>query len=48
MRRGAEAYIPDVWFQFLYKKFRFEAEAAMIYGSIENTTATRGARQRPT
>jgi uncharacterized protein (TIGR04551 family) len=37
VRRGAQAYIPDLWVQFLYKKFRFEAEAAMIYGSIENT-----------
>ncbi len=37
VRRGAEAYIPDLWLQFLYRKFRFEAEAAMIYGSLENT-----------
>ncbi len=36
-RRGAEAFIPDLWFQFLFNKFRFEAEAAMIWGSVENT-----------
>jgi uncharacterized protein (TIGR04551 family) len=37
VRREAEMFIPDVWFQLLYKKFRFELEAAMIWGSIENT-----------
>jgi uncharacterized protein (TIGR04551 family) len=42
VRRGAQAYIPDAWFQFLYKKFRFELEAAFIYGTIENTTRTGG------
>jgi uncharacterized protein (TIGR04551 family) len=35
-RRGASAWIPDLWFQLRYKKFRFEAEAAAIRGSIEN------------
>jgi uncharacterized protein (TIGR04551 family) len=35
-RRGAWAIIPDLWFQFLYKKFRFEAEGAMIYGDVES------------
>ncbi|WP_437806828.1 TIGR04551 family protein [Sorangium sp. So ce1078] len=35
VHRGAEMIIPDVWFQFLYKKFRFELEAAMIYGSLD-------------
>jgi uncharacterized protein (TIGR04551 family) len=35
-RRGAEAWIPDVWFELLYKKFRFAAEAVTIQGSIEN------------
>jgi uncharacterized protein (TIGR04551 family) len=42
VRRGAEAVIPDLWFQFLYEKFRFEMEAAMIYGSLENTNRTGG------
>jgi uncharacterized protein (TIGR04551 family) len=37
LRRGAQAFIPDFWFQFLWKTFRFEAEAAVIAGSIENT-----------
>ena len=37
VRRGAQMFTPDIWFQFLYKKFRFEMEAAMIYGSLENT-----------
>ncbi len=34
-RRGAWAVIPDLWLQFLYKKFRFEAEGAMIYGYLD-------------
>ncbi len=33
-RREAEAFVPDVWFQLLYKKFRFEAEGAAILGTI--------------
>lgn len=41
-RRGAEAVIPDVWVQFLWNKLRLEAEAASIWGSIENSPA--GAR----
>ncbi|WP_437730374.1 TIGR04551 family protein [Sorangium sp. So ce1335] len=35
VHRGAEMIIPDVWLQLLYKKFRFELEAAMIYGSLD-------------
>jgi uncharacterized protein (TIGR04551 family) len=35
-RRNAKAYIPDFWLQFLYRKFRFEAEGAMIYGSLDS------------
>jgi uncharacterized protein (TIGR04551 family) len=38
-RRGAWAVIPDFWVQLLYRKFRFEAEGAMIYGGLENTPA---------
>jgi uncharacterized protein (TIGR04551 family) len=34
--RGAEAVIPDAWFRFRFEHFRFEMEAAMIYGSIDN------------
>ena len=29
-RRNFKAWIPDLWVQILYKKFRFEAEAAMV------------------
>ncbi|EYF07013.1 TIGR04551 family protein [Chondromyces apiculatus] len=39
-RRGVEMFIPDLWFQFLYKKFRFEAEAAAVLGSMENTAVS--------
>jgi uncharacterized protein (TIGR04551 family) len=35
-RRGAEMLVPDLWFQLLYKKFRFELEAVTAQGSIEN------------
>jgi uncharacterized protein (TIGR04551 family) len=35
-RRNARAYIPDLWLQFLYRKFRFEAEAAAIIGSMDS------------
>ena len=42
VRRGASLAIPDLWLQILYKKFRFEAEAAMIYGSLDNTSVTEG------
>ncbi len=40
VRRKAEAFIPDLWVQFLYDKFRFEAEAVLIAGTIENTGRT--------
>ncbi len=43
VRRDAEAWIPDVWLQLLYKKFRFELEAVMVRGSIQNTEIDRGA-----
>ena len=36
MRRGATAWIPDLWVQILYKGFRFEAEGVTIQGSIDN------------
>lgn len=39
-RRGAEAIIPDFWVQFLWNKLRIEAEAASIWGSIENSPAS--------
>lgn len=41
-RRGAQFFTPDLWFQFLYKKFRFEAEASMTYGTIDNLQTAGG------
>lgn len=43
VRRGATAYIPDLWLQVLYKKFRFEAEGVGILGSLDCTGRTPGA-----
>lgn len=37
VRRGAIAFIPDLWVQAMWKSFRFEAEFASIYGSIDQT-----------
>jgi uncharacterized protein (TIGR04551 family) len=36
IRREAEAFIPDIWVQFLWGSLRLELEAAFIGGSIEN------------
>jgi uncharacterized protein (TIGR04551 family) len=36
VRRGARAFTPDLWLQVLYKKFRFEAEAVTVQGSVDN------------
>ncbi len=38
VRRGASSWTPDIWLQLLFKKFRFEAEAVTIQGSIDNTS----------
>lgn len=38
-RRGAEAFIPDVWVQLLFGKLRLEAELATVWGSIESSPA---------
>lgn len=35
-RRGARMFIPDLWLQLKYKKFRFEAEAVTIQGKAES------------
>jgi uncharacterized protein (TIGR04551 family) len=43
VRRGATAYIPDVWLQLLYKKFRFEGEAVAVLGSMDCTSRSAGA-----
>lgn len=36
VRRNAQAWIPDAWLQVQYRKFRFEMEAVLVAGSIEN------------
>ncbi len=36
-RRGAQALIPDLWVQAMWKKLRFEAEFASIYGQVAQT-----------
>jgi uncharacterized protein (TIGR04551 family) len=41
-RRGAQAWIPDLWLQVLYKKFRFEMEAVTIQGSLESVDPAAG------
>ena len=38
-RRGASSWTPDLWLQLLYKKFRFEAEAVTIQGSLDYSSA---------
>lgn len=40
VRRDAKAWIPDVWLQLRYKKFRFDAEAATVQGTIANLDVT--------
>lgn len=42
VRRALKLYSPDLWFQLLYKKFRFEAEGAMVAGSIRSVTQAGG------
>jgi uncharacterized protein (TIGR04551 family) len=42
VRRAFRVYTPDVWFQLLYKKFRFEAEGAMIAGTVQSVQANGG------
>ncbi len=36
-RVDATIWLPDLWFQLKYKKFRFELEGAAVVGSMENT-----------
>jgi uncharacterized protein (TIGR04551 family) len=42
LRRGMHLYIPDLWLQLLYKKFRFEAEGTLVAGSLINSTSQSG------
>jgi uncharacterized protein (TIGR04551 family) len=36
VRRGLTLWVPDLWVQVLYKKFRFELEAVTVRGTVEN------------
>ncbi|NOY91114.1 MAG: TIGR04551 family protein [Deltaproteobacteria bacterium] len=40
VRRGTQAYIPDLWGQFLWGDLRLEAEAVYIAGQIKNVDNT--------
>jgi uncharacterized protein (TIGR04551 family) len=37
VRRNYEAVLGDLWMQLRYRKVRIEVEAALIYGTLENT-----------
>lgn len=39
-RRGATLVTPDLWVQFLWRKLRIEAEAAMVVGSVDQTSVS--------
>jgi len=41
-RRNATTWTPDLWLQLLYKKFRFEAEAVTIQGTMDNNLPANG------
>lgn len=38
VRRGASMWMPDLWFQLLFRGFRFETEVATVQGSVDNAT----------
>ena len=42
VRRSLKLYTPDLWFQLLFKKFRFEAEGVMVAGSMRSVSAEGG------
>ncbi len=42
VRRAANVWTPDLWFQLLYKKFRFELEALTVQGSIDSLATLPG------
>jgi uncharacterized protein (TIGR04551 family) len=46
--RGAWEFVPDLWFQALWKTFRFEAEFASTWGQINNSPAVSYNPQNPT
>jgi uncharacterized protein (TIGR04551 family) len=37
-RRDATVYVPDLWLELKYKKFRFAVEAASVLGTIESAS----------
>jgi uncharacterized protein (TIGR04551 family) len=39
VRRDAQAWIPSLWLKLRYDRFRFEAEAVTVQGSIANISA---------
>jgi uncharacterized protein (TIGR04551 family) len=43
VRRDATAWVPDLWLELKYKKFRFGGEFATIQGSIANISTTSSA-----
>jgi uncharacterized protein (TIGR04551 family) len=47
-RVDATIWVPDLWLQLRYKKFRFEAEGAGVLGSMENTDTTPDTRSAAT
>ncbi|MCS6797888.1 MAG: TIGR04551 family protein [Myxococcota bacterium] len=46
VRRDAEAFIPDVWMQLLWRGLRVELEAALVVGGIENVEVASYERSR--
>jgi uncharacterized protein (TIGR04551 family) len=42
VRRDAHYWLPNLWLQLLYKRFRFEAEVATVQGSINRASITNG------
>ena len=40
VRREAEAFIPDIWVEARYGRFRFAVEAVTVQGTIENPDVT--------
>ena len=42
IRRGYETFTPDLWGELMWKKFKIGIEAAMVWGSIENTDPRSG------
>ena len=41
-RRNFSEYVPDLWIQVLYDKFRFEAEGVLVQGYMDNTATGAG------